>query len=966
MESAAKTSASDQTLSAMSVNFLVVAVDVYRFARAIYETDVLPDATALNQDSLKLCLSMTHVIQQLKLNKAEHTRESLGFLIRASVKICEDLLIHLTRFEALVSGSEASSDLTKLRTLWPIQDVDALESRLRDMVQRWQLALPSLNLPSTFHIAPGTYFPEPEPIIVDEPTASPVSDPTIMKPLFGKNLMGMPKPAPRPPPTGLLNDFILDSLAYKSMRDREEEVTEAHGETLEWIFDKSSPSHPQRDEFSTQFTTWLKTTQLGPIYWITGKPGSGKSTLMRFLSKHPATMKHLQAWAANRPLCTAGFFFWTSGSRDQRSQVGLLRSLLHQLLSANPELMPSTFPDLWQKLRTMTTKERVSLGLDWTAADLMKAYHSFMDVALPNMNICLFIDGLDEFDGDHHAIVDFFKSLSLGEKSKAVKMCLSSRPWSVFEEAFQHAVPSTRLQDLTYGDMLGYAGDKLRGVTPVRRLLRHDEKAADELLDAIVQQADGVFLWVRLAVEKILNVFQQDFTISEMASVLATLPTELDDLFHKLLFEDQTSSQISDTATLFQLIRAREIVANFIKDDSATSLSVWELAFSLDENDNTSALDLAVQEATDSQIERRCERTAKFVHQRFAGLLSLHLRRSSGNVRVRVPHSRADFARSLADHKVTYIHRTVRDWLMESAGVYDRLKSCQPPAFDAHLRLLRSYVMRLKLPLEEVEQHRRLDEWYPDIALAMTHARHIENDPEHLHRPFLNELDKTISWYWLPKPSDPLDHWARSTFGAYEIRMKAPAIRQPFLCLSTKFGLTKYVSEELDARNKANGKQPTSEGEKIEENDSTPLLAYATEFLCSRNKTIFPLSDPQLVQHLLANPSPINPGPNDGYADFTTRAPLTPWLALLRHLRTAHRRGWIEYYDVEPEGIARWAEIVRLFIEVGGADVNAVVKRDAWDPEITAVGVLNLLEETYGAVEAREMKALLLSKQQDV
>jgi hypothetical protein len=79
-------------------------------------------------------------------------------------------------------------------------------------------------------------------------------------------------------------------------------------------------------------------------------------------------------------------------------------------------------------------------------------------------------------------------------------------------------------------------------------------------------------------------------------------------------------------------------------------------------------------------------------------------------------------------------------------------------------------------------------------------------------------------------------------------------------------------------------------------------------------------------------------------------------------LRDARRRNWIEYYDVDPQGTARWAEIVRLFVE-GGADKEVVVVKDSWDAEITALGVMELLEGTYGAVEMRELVKMWESKE---
>lgn len=758
-----------------------------------------------------------------------------------------------------------------------------------------------------------------------------------------------PTSAPRLAPVGIINDFILESLAYSSMRDREDEVTEAHSRTLEWIFDDSSLTQPLRNAFRDSFTAWLKTNALGPIYWITGKPGSGKSTLMRFLSQDPTAVEFLRLWADDKPVQIAGFFFWTSGSRQQRSQTGLLRSLLHQLLSLSPGLIAKTFPDLWTRVRQMTTKERISLELEWTIADLRSALDAFLDSALREANICLFIDGLDEFDGDHHEIIDFFKGLTTRENGHSLKMCLSSRPWAVFDEAFGNSVPNTKLQDLSYEDMCRYVKDALRSNTALRRLMRKDEESSQDLILATVERADGVFLWVRLAVERMLFAFERCGEIERLRETLESLPSDLDALFEKLLFQDQSTSEVLDTAALFQLMNAREVVADFIKDESSASLTIWELAFALHKEDDAAALEREVCEVTDEELQTRCTTTARHIKNRFSGLLNIHQRRI-GNHRAH----RADVAKLITSCRVIYIHRTVKDWLMEKDGAGEHLKALQSQDFDPHLRLLRSYVLRLKHSLDEVEHHRRLDEWYPDIALAMSHTRHIVNDHEHLQRPLLNEMNKTLSWLWLEKPLDPYDHWAKSTFGSYEIRMKAPPIRRPFLCLATKFGLAEYVSQEIQHVQASNG------DEAEHDDDSTPLLSYATEFLCSRNKTIFPLSSPKLVRFLITNPSPINPGPDHKYKHFVTGQPTTPWLAVLRHLRDAKRRGWIEHYDIDPEGTQRWVEIVAMFIE--HADVNAVVKRDAWDPEITALGVMNLLEDTYGAADIHRLRVLVESR----
>ncbi|KAJ3534310.1 hypothetical protein NM208_g7590 [Fusarium decemcellulare] len=955
------------------VHCLKVAHDVHRLVLAIHEGDSTSDsASRLKElsDALSASIQRCQDIGK-ELDGPDAGHHSIFLIKFACIKIAQDLIVHIDRVLKSPNVNDQAINVDGFCTLWPRNDVDALGSRLSQVAHQLQdlvldadsrdmgleqrlctdLAAINLSLPRTPTEKSGSRTDnELNDASIDAQNGSDGKPNQNVLKLLGKNTMSAPKLAP----VGLINDFILESLAYKSMYDRESEVTEAHTKTLDWIFDGSPLEQPLRNTFRDSFTTWLKTQELGPIYWITGKPGSGKSTLMRFLSQSPIATEYLRQWAAKKPVCTAGFFFWTSGSRQQRSQTGLLRYLLHQLLSSNPELISKTFPKLWGELRPMTTKDRVKLVLDWTVADLQDAFHAFLDAALSQTNICLFIDGLDEFEGDHHQIINFFRGLTLRKNGQALKMRLSSRPWTVFEKAFGTSVPSTRLQDLSHDDMCQYVTDTLRSNTQLRRLMRTTD-SGHALTLATVERADGVFLWVKLAVDRLLAAFHLHSKLEILDKTLASLPTELDALFEKLLFEDQTSAEVIQTATLFQLIHAREVVADFIKDESSASLTVWELAFSLFEDDDGLALDRKVCEATDDEIRTRCGTTAKYIQDRFSGLLKMHQRQQRGNMggpRFAVGNSISEVIRAFTDCRVIYIHRTVRDWLMEPNGAGQRLKALQAQDFDPHLRLLRSYVLRLKFPLEEIEHHRRLDEWYPDIALAMSHARYITTDSQHLQRRLLNEMDKTISWLWMEKHSELGDHWARSTFGAYEVRMKAPPIQRPFLCLATKFGLAEYVCQEVVDLQEA--KPVTSDGE---EEDSAPLLSYATEFLCSRNTTIFPLSSPELVRFLLDHPSDINPGPNHSYKHFITHKPTTAWLAVLRHLRDAKRRGWIDHYDVDPEGTTRWAEIVRMFIEK--ADINAVVKRDAWDPEITAVGVVKLLEETYGAAEVHAIRVLM-------
>jgi hypothetical protein len=109
---------------------------------------------------------------------------------------------------------------------------------------------------------------------------------------------------------------ILDSLRLHTMHDRYHAIAEAHRTTFEWVFDPTSfpPSDPRS---SITLKDWLIAGT--GIYWVSGKPGSGKSTFLKYLCDCPRTMDHLRIWAGSERLATASFYFWTGGTEMQRS-----------------------------------------------------------------------------------------------------------------------------------------------------------------------------------------------------------------------------------------------------------------------------------------------------------------------------------------------------------------------------------------------------------------------------------------------------------------------------------------------------------------------------------------------------------------------------------------------------------------------------------------------------------------------
>lgn len=115
----------------------------------------------------------------------------------------------------------------------------------------------------------------------------------------------------------------------------------------------------------------------------------------------------------------------------------------------------------------------------------------FIGLASPQLKLCFFIDGLDEYDGDPTDIVQYFKDLSLC--SKRAKFCLSRRPWPDFLEIYREAL-GLKVQDMTRDDIRLYIIDKLEKNRHMQQLLAEDSENASGLIKEVTEKAVGVFL----------------------------------------------------------------------------------------------------------------------------------------------------------------------------------------------------------------------------------------------------------------------------------------------------------------------------------------------------------------------------------------------------------------------------------------------------------------------------------------
>lgn len=75
------------------------------------------------------------------------------------------------------------------------------------------------------------------------------------------------------------NQQFLKKLHFSSISTHERKIEKAHTHTFRWLL---SPSAQEMQPSSClDFATWLRSGD--GVFWIHGKPGSGKSTFIKFL-----------------------------------------------------------------------------------------------------------------------------------------------------------------------------------------------------------------------------------------------------------------------------------------------------------------------------------------------------------------------------------------------------------------------------------------------------------------------------------------------------------------------------------------------------------------------------------------------------------------------------------------------------------------------------------------------------------
>ncbi|KAK8029449.1 hypothetical protein PG993_010740 [Apiospora rasikravindrae] len=296
------------------------------------------------------------------------------------------------------------------------------------------------------------------------------------------------------------NTACLCSLVFHAINAQHDDIDFAHPDTYDWLFN------------TTEFRDWRDPASFpnhNGVLWIKGKPSAGKSTLM----KH-AYLRYQNDFFRDHLIVS--HFFNAQGETLEKTPLGMLRSIVYQLLQNDNALSDRFAPSLREKQRTSREGD-----WQWRPSELKGLIRSV--VQQPRSRPLFLVDALDECDES--------------EANVALPDLPLEPPLPKHPNEESPRIDGRKSPD-HQNDIDKYIGEKLQ--------LRDAEMEAE-----IKRRADGVFLWVVIVVS-LLNKAYDEGRVEAMRKTLEEVPSSLEGIFNTILGKDV--ADMTETVLILQWV----------------------------------------------------------------------------------------------------------------------------------------------------------------------------------------------------------------------------------------------------------------------------------------------------------------------------------------------------------------------------------------------------------------------------
>jgi ankyrin repeat protein len=303
------------------------------------------------------------------------------------------------------------------------------------------------------------------------------------------------------------HDKFMTDLGFNLMDSRLATIGAPHTDTCDWLFNNKGYLRWDDRHFRSSHHGFL---------WIKGKPGAGKSTLM----KH--ALQHMQSHNQSQSTILS-YFFNARGHGLEKTTEGMYRSLLHQVFTRCPRRLPTPLPRY--SAAWVSENWPVPILQDW----LRQAVLGF---GAERKFIC-YIDALEECDERSIRLaINHFEELGEWADSRAIHLsiCFASRHYPSISIRY-HETINLDVEDQHHHDIETFVSRELHGERRSRRELRSE----------ILERCSGVFLWAALVVQILNEMVDRGATHSQLLAELIRVPDGVEALLQNIMSDHDSA-----------------------------------------------------------------------------------------------------------------------------------------------------------------------------------------------------------------------------------------------------------------------------------------------------------------------------------------------------------------------------------------------------------------------------------------
>jgi hypothetical protein len=539
--------------------------------------------------------------------------------------------------------------------------------------------------------------------------------------------------------TTIVAHAIATGIQFNTIQTREEAVSKNFEATYSWIFQHEPPKKDGVPMWSS-FPKWLEDDSKN-VYWITGKPGSGKSTIMKLILQRTSLWDSLSQRTESLRLLVVKYYAWLSGNTLQKSLEGLKRTIISQALEQYPELSPVLTPRRWALCQVLRSISGLPM---WETQEVEESFEALLSSCGETIQLFLFIDGLDEFSMPPIKVIECIRHIK-ARCRRGLKVCAASRPWTEFQDEFNEG-PMLQMHLHTQDDIRTFITENFqrnRGFLERKKL---KPEAATHLLADISQRANGVFIWVSIVVQHLLALFSEGQSIFQARQTLEALPTDISSLYD-IIWSGIREENIPNASFMIQVLKAF--------DGPVPWSTIWVIEESRFNPTETNSL----------PTDEKKDVALKLLRRKVAALTKCIL----------------EVAGSGDGAVVDFIHRTARDWVTQPEKWQSICSSSGQ--FDPHLCILKAETLILPLKLDARQFSAR--QCRKAIPKILWHASEVKDVLQ-------NKMDLVV-------PLESLERFY-NRLEIENVDIYRPVTRTNFLGLVAQFSILPYIRYEVRSR----------------------------------------------------------------------------------------------------------------------------------------------------------------------